>query len=428
MSILDRPRLYNTNLSLGSHIKVWTHCDFGFSPGCENVWEKEYRVVIRDRKKNNDKDICLQCSRHIKSNGRNNPNCKHKELQDNWFADINSEIKAYVLGLITSDGSLKQDGTISISLKLSDKEFLERVAKQLCPTLEVKKTKDDKMAVLIFCSKQMVSDACRHLGINPGKKSHTVKFPKLSEKLVRHFVRGLFDGDGSIRSLKTESGYASSPECKITSSSDEMRSSLMTLGFPAREYKTDVSWQGVNALDFLGWIYEESFIYMSRKRDQYLDWCCWVPILGGIGNSGRNKSFTWYRTREDAVAPIKSRVSDSGYDLTILEKVKSYGPIELYDTGIRISVPYGIYMDLVPRSSIIKQGYILANSVGVIDRSYRGNIMVPLIKIDSSAQELRCPNRIVQLIPRPIFHMQVVEVEDIEETERGDNGFGSSGQ
>ena len=58
---------------------------------------------------------------------------------------------------------------------------------------------------------------------------------------------------------------------------------------------------------------------------------------------------------------------------------------------------------LVPRSSISKTGYMLANSVGVIDRTYTGNVLVPLIKVDKSMPDLILPARVVQLFRDLLF-------------------------
>lgn len=139
-----------------------------------------------------------------------------------------------------------------------------------------------------------------------------------------------------------------------------------------------------------------------------------------------HNSFKYIKKLPDAQAPFKSRMSDSGYDLTLLKLVKKVNNVEFYDTGIAIEPPYGMYFDLVGRSSISKSGYILANNMGVIDQSYRGNIIVPLIKIDNSFPDLVLPNRLVQIIPRQIQHLYPIELMELSETERSDKGFGSS--
>ena len=134
------------------------------------------------------------------------------------------------------------------------------------------------------------------------------------------------------------------------------------------------------------------------------------------------------KTRIDAVPPFKKINSDSGYDLTLLQRIKTIGNVELYETGIAVKPPSGYYFDMVPRSSIIKSGYILANSIGIIDADYTGSIKVPLIKIDDKKPNLELPIRLVQIIPRKIEHFELKEVKELDDTERGNNGFGSSGK
>lgn len=129
--------------------------------------------------------------------------------------------------------------------------------------------------------------------------------------------------------------------------------------------------------------------------------------------------------KTDAQVPVKANFNESGYDLTLLDIVKKVNNVTLYGTGISVQPPQGWYFDLVPRSSIIKSGYMLANSVGIIDQDYTGEIMVPLIKIDDSLPDLTLPNKIVQLIPRKWYTVNFVE-DALEETKRGDGGFGST--
>tara|TARA_Y100000816_G_scaffold291680_1_gene283857 strand:- start:951 stop:1613 length:663 start_codon:yes stop_codon:yes gene_type:complete len=131
-------------------------------------------------------------------------------------------------------------------------------------------------------------------------------------------------------------------------------------------------------------------------------------------------------TREDAVLPSKASPSDSGYDLTLVDTHKQVGKVTLYNTGVKVQPPYGVYFDLVPRSSIIKSGYMLANSVGIIDQGYTGEILVPLIKVDPDAPDLQLPNKIAQLIPRNWMHTNVIKVDSLEVTTRNEGGFGST--
>tara|TARA_R100000808_G_C2105827_1_gene121465 strand:+ start:152 stop:574 length:423 start_codon:yes stop_codon:yes gene_type:complete len=133
------------------------------------------------------------------------------------------------------------------------------------------------------------------------------------------------------------------------------------------------------------------------------------------------------KTKKDAIIPSKAHPSDTGYDLTVVDVVKTVGNVTLYGTGIQLCPPEGYYFELVPRSSVIKTGYIQANSIGIIDYSYRGEVMVPLLKIDPSAEDLRLPYRIGQLVLRQLIPCTMKEVDSLDDTERGSGGFGSTG-
>ena len=370
--------------------------------------------------------------------GRKNPNYKYKDIDDDWLKNIDSEEKAYFLGVAASDRSIG-GGRINISQKYEERSWMRRLADFICKGASIKRfvstcpngTKVD-MCNFAISSNKLVEDTCRHLKCSPGKKDATIQFPDLpSEPLTWAFIRGYFDGDGSIR--RPAKGHMS-PSCSIASNSKGMIDGIKeftknqnNIQVAGKQFK--VEWSGPQALDFLSKIYDGSKINLNRKYDDYLNWSLWRPSLMGRGNLGAFfEGARWAKTRKDAVPPSKERASDSGFDLTLLEVVKTYGNVGLYDTGIKIRPPYGWYFDLVPRSSIIKSGYMLANSIGVIDMSYTGPILVPLIKVDPTAPDLLLPNRLVQIIPRPFINIELVEVSDLSETSRGSGGFGSSGK
>jgi dUTP pyrophosphatase len=135
------------------------------------------------------------------------------------------------------------------------------------------------------------------------------------------------------------------------------------------------------------------------------------------------------RTHPQAVAPSKANASDSGYDLVLVEKIKEVHGVSYYDTGIQVAPPSGFYFDLVGRSSIAKTGYMLANNIGIIDNSYRGNIIVALVKINQDTPDLVLPARLVQIIPRKVWDLPFEDIgaQDLTATTRGAGGFGSSG-
>lgn len=138
-------------------------------------------------------------------------------------------------------------------------------------------------------------------------------------------------------------------------------------------------------------------------------------------------SFKVTKTLPDAIIPSKPHVTDIGFDLTVIKKLKTIGDVTFYDSGIAITPSLGYFCMLAPRSSISKSGYMLANSVGIIDPSYTGNFIVALRKVDKDADDITLPCRIAQIIPQRAYYPEFVNVERLDETTRGSGGFGSSG-
>lgn len=125
----------------------------------------------------------------------------------------------------------------------------------------------------------------------------------------------------------------------------------------------------------------------------------------------------------DAILPTKAHPDDTGYDLTIISLIKTMDEnTKMFDTGVAVKPPEGYYTEVVPRSSFSKSGYLLANSVGIIDSSYRGTIKIVL----RGAGELQMPYKGFQLILRKREDAVVKQVDFLEETERGEGGFGST--
>lgn len=182
---------------------------------------------------------------------------------------------------------------------------------------------------------------------------------------------------------------------------------------------------GVNAITLAGQLFEHNGMVAQKDQEAFYQVC--QKDVGSHTDERFTKAHQFIKHHKDAVAPSKGDASDSGYDIVLLEKVKEIGAVSLYDTAISVVPAPGYYFDLVPRSSIIKSGYILANSVGIIDRSYRGKVMVALIKIDPDAEDLPLPNRLAQLVPRKIEHHAFLQTSEAAQTARGAGGFGSTG-
>lgn len=130
---------------------------------------------------------------------------------------------------------------------------------------------------------------------------------------------------------------------------------------------------------------------------------------------------------EDAVFPKKAHNSDIGYDLTAISVFKKISDkITLFETGIKVSSPDGFYIEIIPRSSLSKTGYMLANSVGIIDPEYTGTLKIALIKVDDTLPDIELPFTRCQLILRKAERSEMVCIQTLEDTCRGCGGFGST--
>lgn len=137
----------------------------------------------------------------------------------------------------------------------------------------------------------------------------------------------------------------------------------------------------------------------------------------------------------NAVIPSYSKPGDAGMDLTAISikldstDYDSNYYIE-YGTGLSIEIPEGYVGLIFPRSSISDVNMILTNSVGVVDSNYRGEIKLRFKKIKPHHPHLtyQVGERIGQLIIIPYPQITFKEVNELSETERGNDGFGSSGK
>jgi len=134
---------------------------------------------------------------------------------------------------------------------------------------------------------------------------------------------------------------------------------------------------------------------------------------------------------EGTQLPTYAHESDAAADLyaadTVVVPAHSIG--NMIRTGVHIALPERWVAYIVPRSSIgAKTPLRLSNSVGVIDSGYRGPLGVLYDNISDSDYTINAGDRIAQLIVMPSYHFKAVPVDTLDETERGEGGFGSSGK
>jgi dUTP pyrophosphatase len=133
---------------------------------------------------------------------------------------------------------------------------------------------------------------------------------------------------------------------------------------------------------------------------------------------------------ELAQAPKYAHDGDAGADLVCIDDVTlKPGERLLVPTGVAIALPSG-YVGLVhPRSGLAtKHGIGIVNSPGTIDSGYRGELKICLINLDpKETVHLPAGSRIAQLVIQEVTTASFVQVQDLDETERSDQGFGSTG-
>jgi dUTP pyrophosphatase len=238
-----------------------------------------------------------------------------------------------------------------------------------------------------------------------------------------YYLRGLFDTYGNIQKKTV---FEEIPEIIILLEENPnfiecIKQINIKICDKLKIQKKICTLSGHDAFDFLSFIYDNSD---PRCRNQYN----YEVYKNWSGNEIPHVKF--FKSFPEAILPSKERGTDVGYDLTIVKKIKEIGSkTNLFDTGIKVCPQFGYYTKIVPRSSLIKSGYMLTNSTGIIDGSYKGNLMICLTKIDDSLPDLILPYKCCQLIIDKSIHYTIEEVFDenlIGESTRGNGGFGST--
>ncbi|NWS87434.1 PREDICTED: deoxyuridine 5'-triphosphate nucleotidohydrolase, mitochondrial [Sturnus vulgaris] len=146
----------------------------------------------------------------------------------------------------------------------------------------------------------------------------------------------------------------------------------------------------------------------------------------GPGEASTRLRFT--KLSENAFAPSRGSARSAGYDL-----YSAYDcvipPMEkaVVKTDIQIALPSGCYGRVAPRSGLAAKHFIDVGA-GVIDEDYRGNVGVVLFNFGKETFEVKKGDRIAQLICERIYYPELEEVEALDDTERGEGGFGSTGK
>ncbi|NDA63944.1 MAG: hypothetical protein EBX50_18240 [Chitinophagia bacterium] len=303
-----------------------------------------------------------------------------------------------------------------------------------------------------------------------------INFPTIPDDLLYIFVRGLFDSSGFIFRKNNKIYCGIRIPCKdflIKLLNNLCINTNIMYNNKYNNYYFTI--ENMDALDFMHMIYNTSHenndldshiicsdLILNRKYELYQT----LKNIYPENNSKMSLYFKYYKTDKNAVSPFKSYYSNSGYNLTLIKKIKTIYPestssstipelffpfkihpdscirqgvqacikhdpvlsrsersrvhdlglsncvIEFYDTCIQIEPMYGYYFDLLSKDLLMSTGYMLAYNTHIIDASYRGNIIVALIKVDKSKPDLELPCNFIQIIPRPIRYLTPIQVKE----------------
>lgn len=195
---------------------------------------------------------------------------------DSFFESINTEDKAYWLGVLFADGntSLNNCGTGVVRLSSKDKDWVENFLKSVSSTntvhKEIHKKYNKEIWKAMITSHKMFNDLC-NLGCVPNK-SLVLKFPKIKNELVPHFIRGYFDGDGTVGIYKYLSKSNSvTLRSGIASGSKEFLEELIKY-IPIKNKNIKhhdlytVSFSVKDSLSFYDYVYKDATIFLERKK------------------------------------------------------------------------------------------------------------------------------------------------------------------
>ena len=140
------------------------------------------------------------------------------------------------------------------------------------------------------------------------------------------------------------------------------------------------------------------------------------------------------RCRPNAILPEVS-VGNAGIDLRVLTQNNEpfvdipSGEFYTFNTGIKMDIPEGYYIEIVPRSSTgIKRNLRIKNTVGILDSSWKGETLVAVHNFGDTTIRVENNERLCQMIVHEYPKVTIREVSDVGTSERGENGFGSTGR
>lgn len=131
---------------------------------------------------------------------------------------------------------------------------------------------------------------------------------------------------------------------------------------------------------------------------------------------------------DGAIMPTRAHETDAGLDLYARETVRIWpGQSEIFDTGVHIELPRGFYGKIESKSGL-NVNHSIVSCGGVIDEGYTGSIAVKLYNLGNTSYVFNAGEKIAQLVIMPYVTPKIEQVDELKDTARGAQGFGSSGR
>lgn len=328
-----------------------------------------------------------------------------------YFKTIDSEIKAYLLGIVVFNITKVKDNELTVDIT----DITDVIAHEL------KQISDDDMQSSTFFTikdQDVISSICKHLDADDLNNFYNINIETFIKNNKREhvieFLKAFYEKHSNIY-------FDDVVVCHITTTNkNNLIAFADFFGIPHSFDNlfnlVQLSYKNVNIVDILGIIYKNAKIRVKDKA--YSDF---LLLL-----NNERPTLKYIKMSNKAVTPTKANFSDVGYDISIIGLCKTLNSnTSLFKTDLKLDIPVGYYVELVPRSSLSKSGYMLANSIGIIDCSYKGELLVALTKINDS-YELEYPFRCCQLVMRKQIYPDMVEVTDCGNSSRSEGGFGST--
>lgn len=315
-----------------------------------------------------------------------------------------SNEKYYIAGwLACADIKIVRDKPgFTIKTDINNVNVVNLLKNSLCPK-HILKIKDK------LCSISFISDKIKE---DVDKIKEYIFSLDRNNSIFRNFTTGMMEASSIV--LRNN--------CILFDSNvSDMSIIMKKIKIPITESEEFIKVCHTNALDLMGYMYE-NFQSTSSLYNYFYN----------LMHNMQIKPVKLEYTGNDLLG--KKHFTDAGLDISIIEKdldfITEDKNIMRFNTGICVNIPLGFWGMLCPRSSFSSSGFIMSNSFGVIDSSYRGIMKITLTKTsDKSFDDIKFPFSCAQLILIPqvfAFPEKVEEFSINSKTTRGDGGHGST--